>query len=148
MAEIVLFTLVEIEVMLKGHFHDYYAYHFESTDDLDQDVLDEREGLSATASEAFGALFGGRKEFFDNDAAKEFFAYATSGDDKKILDKLIAWVGEMISLLGAKDGLIHYTADSAPELGARIEPFIKTSNKLGDDECLCFSPWPIVQVVR
>ncbi len=148
MAEIVLFTPVEIELVLKGHFHDYYAYHFETTDDLDQDELDEREGLSATASEAFGALFGGRKEFFDKDAAKEYFALATSGDDKKILDKLIAWVGEMTSSLGAKDGLIHYTADSAPGLGARIEPFVKTSNRLGDDDCLCFSPWPIVQVVR
>ncbi len=147
-AEIELFELEQIQKILITHFQAYFKYHFQSNKGVDQDTLQELEAHATTAFEAFRALFADHREFQSEERAHEFLSRAKLMTDSIIPHKLSTWVELLMSKDGAVHGIIHLTADTAAELGRKLEPFVKMSSTLADEEEPCPSPWPIVKLVR
>ena len=94
--------------------------------------------------EAFLALYAEYPDFQSEEAAQEFLDTATSDHDPMILDKLYTWSREVIASCEADNSVVERAADTAIELGGKIERFVKTWN--GDD--VLSSPWPLVKLVK
>ena len=149
MAEVVLFGQEKIKVILSQHFKAYYNYNINSLDDEDEDNIDELRAESATAIDAFQALFADRNEFSDTNAIQKFFSGAFSANEEAVLQKLYLWIGQSISRHGVEDGKIYRSAEMPDELASSIECFVKTCKALRDDEdYLRPSLWPVVEIVK
>ena len=147
-AEIELFEPDHIKTILANNFHAYFRHNFEHKKDLDQDALHEIEVHATTALDAFQALFADHQEFQSEDSAHKYLGRAKSISDSSIPHKLYTWVETLKSKYKTKDGIIHLVADSAAELGSKMEPFVKMITSVSDDEEPSPSPWPIVKLVR
>ena len=143
-----MFEAEQIKVILTTHFQAYFRHKSQSKNGLDQEALHDLEVHATTASEAFQALFADHREFQTEDSAHEFLGRAKLVTDANIPCKLYTWVETLMSKYGAKDGTVHLIADTAAELGRKMEPFVKMSTSVADDEESHPSPWPIVKLVR
>ena len=113
-------------------------------DELEEATRRDYELRRDTTMEAFLALYAEYPEFHSEVAAQEFLDTATSDHDPMILDKLFTWSREVIASCEAKNSVVEKAADTAIELGGKIERFVKTWN--GD--YVLPSPWPLVKLVR
>lgn len=149
MAEILLYEVEQIEIIMLQYFKDYYRFMVEPKDNKEQDLLDEEESHSASAADAFVALFANRDEFKDENSTRAFFATAESTEDEAIVEKMMMWIIELTTTFNADSNVVRITADTANELGRKIEPFIKTCSSFQDeDDSFPSSSWPIVKLVR
>lgn len=147
-AEIDLFEPEQIKSILTNHFRSYFKYHSQSTKGLDQEALEELEGHATTAFDAFQALFADHREFRTERSGHEFLIRANLITDSAIPHKLYTWVEQLKSKYEADQGMIHMVADTAAELGLKMEPFVKMSSSVADEEDPRPSPWPIVKLAR
>ncbi|MCJ1377163.1 hypothetical protein MMC17_000255 [Xylographa soralifera] len=143
-AEIIFFEPAERETILKEYFADHYRFTLEDVDGLEEATRRDYELRRDTTMEAFLAIYAEYPEFQSEEAAQEFLDTATSDRDPMILDKLFTWSREVVASCEADNSVVERAADSAIELGGKIERFVKTWN--GDD--ILSSPWPLVKLVK
>lgn len=145
-AEIELFEPEQIKSILTNHFQSYFKCHTQPTKGLDKEALEELEGHANTAFDAFQALFADHREFRTEASGHEFLSRAKLISDSAIPHKLYTWVEQLKSKYEADQGMIHMVADT--ELGLKMEPFVKMSSSVADEENPRPSPWPIVKLAR
>ncbi|MCJ1433884.1 hypothetical protein MMC27_003249 [Xylographa pallens] len=143
-AEIKFFEPAERETILKEYFADYYRFTLEDIDELEEATRRDYELRRDTSMEAFLALYAEYPEFQSEEAGQAFLDTATSDHDPMILDKLYTWSREVIASCEADNSVVERAADTAIDLGGKIERFVKTWN--GDE--ILSSPWPLVKLVK
>ena len=151
-AEIELFNMEEIRKMMREHLEAYYGYHFNRQDEVSEDELDTAELDAGTALKVFQALFADREEFRGQDRAQNFLRTAKSSSDSAILSELVAWIENLISLIGGEGGIVHRSSDTTEDLALKLETFVGINSILENEngETLEALPslWPIVKIVR
>ena len=147
-AEIDLFDPDRIKTIIISYFQAYYNHEWGTKKGLDNEALHDLETHATTAFDAFQALFANHREFQTEANAQEFLGRAKSELDSEIPQKLCSWVESLLLKIGAKNGSIYLTADTAPDLVRKMEPFVKTNPHAADEDDSRPSPWPIVRLVR
>ena len=145
---VVFFDKEERDTIIRYHFQQYYQFHRESVEGMDQATLRESELRANTCLEAFLALFADQGEFSTSEDAAEFLDSASSSDDSAILDQLMEWAEDAVrAYCGDGCSTAIFDAATTAEMADHVEPFIKTKS-VEDGEDKIRSCWPLVQVVR
>ena len=151
-AEIELFNMEEIKRMVREHLEAYYDYHFNRQEELLGDELEAAELDAGTALKVFQALFADQKEFRGQDRAQNFLRNIRSSSVSAVLSKFMAWIKDLISLVGGERGIVQRSSDTTENLAFELETFVGMKPISVDDhgEILEASPsiWPIVKIVR
>ena len=142
----------EIRKMICEHLEAYYEYHFNRQNELSEDELEAAELDAGTALKVFQALFADREEFRGQDRARNFLRTTKSSSDRAILSKFVAWIENLISLIGGEHGVVQRSSDTTEDLAFKLETFVGMNPILENEngETLEASPslWPIVKIVR
>ena len=138
--------------MVRDHLEAYYEYHFNRQDEISNDELEAAELDAGTALKIFQALFADREEFRSQDRARNFLETATGPSDSAILGKFEVWIANLISLIGAEEGIVHRSSDTTEDLTFKLETFVGMNPILEDENGEALEPlpslWPIVKIVR
>ncbi|PVI01672.1 hypothetical protein DM02DRAFT_704523 [Periconia macrospinosa] len=153
-AEIQFFSRNACIDMVKNLFQQCYSY-------LNADDAEDEEGLEAlqmqynTALVVFSALFKGKREFRNREAAEEFLSDAKSANDQAILGRLVGWTEDILLQLtqnrahhASATDATSFNADTVQGLKKAVRPFTTTvefPNVEGTNMECC--PWPLVKKV-
>ncbi|KAL8759434.1 MAG: hypothetical protein Q9184_003628 [Pyrenodesmia sp. 2 TL-2023] len=111
--------------ILQGYLEDYWMASFEGSDDPDADGRKDAMTLADNAVEVFQALFANSLDFYDKATIEAFLRQMREPADEVMLKKMVRWPNDLILESGAVGRLIYKSAETATDLGEKIEPFSK-----------------------
>lgn len=140
--------------MVKQQLKNFYLFLTmdEKSEEVDEEIANERRLASGTCLTLFGSLFLGHPEFQDRERAEDFLSDAESADDTRLLGKLLSWTDRILEAFmpnGDDDDVATLNANTASQISDAIQPFTMAMDDPhfdGTDIVCC--PWPFVKKVR
>jgi hypothetical protein len=140
--------------MVKQQLKNFYLFLTmdEKSEEVDEEIANERRLASGTCLTLFGSLFLGHTEFQDRERAEDFLSDAESADDTRLLGKLLSWTDQILEAFmpnGDDDDVATLNANTAWQISDAIQPFTMAMDDPhfdGTDIVCC--PWPFVKKVR
>ncbi|KAG9203245.1 hypothetical protein G6514_003164 [Epicoccum nigrum] len=140
--------------MVKQQLKNFYLFLImdEKSEEVDEEIANERRLASGTCLTLFCSLFLGHPEFQDRERAEDFLSDAESADDTQLLGKLLNWTDQILDAFmpnGDDSDVATLNANTASQISDAIQPFTMAMDDPhfdGTDIVCC--PWPFVKKVR
>lgn len=140
--------------MVKQQLKNFYLFLImdEKSEEIDEEIANERRLASATCLTLFCSLFMGHPEFQDRVRAEDFLSDAESADDIRLLGKLLSWTDQILDAFmpnGDDNDVATFNANTASQISDAIQPFTmaKEDPQFDGTDIVC-CPWPFVKKVR
>lgn len=140
--------------MVKEQLKNFWLYLImdEASEEIDEEVANERRLASVTCVALFGSLFLGHPEFQDRERAENFLSEAESAEDPRLLSKLLSWTDQILDAFmpnGDDNDVATLNANTASQISDAIQPFtMAMENPHFDGTNIVCCPWPLVKKVR